>query len=102
MATGFDGQSPAGALPVIGSYCPIIPFKETPANATSMTITFPQLRRIRGWLVQALNSSNEILGGDSDGALGMVVTASGNVLTIADGTDFDLSAHTSGEIYGLV
>ena len=102
MASGFDGRSPASLLPAIGSFCPLIPFKETPANATSMTITFPQLQNIRGWVLQISNSSGAILGGDSNGALGPIVSASGNVLTIADGTDLDLSAHTGGAIYGFV
>jgi hypothetical protein len=102
MATGFDGKTPPSLLPAIGSYCPIIPFSETPANATSQTITFAQLKNIRGWIIQFSDSNGAILGGDSNGALGPIVSADGNVLTIADGTDLDISAHTSGVIYGFV
>lgn len=99
---GFDGKAPPSLMPAIGSFTPLIPFKATPENATSMTITFAQLKRIRGWMIQISDSTGAILGGDSNGALGPIVSASGNVLTIADGTDLDISAHTSGAIYGLV
>lgn len=99
--TGFDGGK-ANLMPHIGSFSPLIPFKAVPANDTSMTLAFPQLTRIRGWVLQVSDSNGAILGGDADGALGPIVTADGNVLTIADGTDLDLSAHTSGVIYGFV
>ena len=102
MATGVNGKSPPTVLPTIGSFSPLIPFKETPANATSQTITFPQLKLIRGWVLQFSDSNGAILGGDSNGALGPIVTSSGNVLTIADGTDLDISAHTGGAIHGFV
>lgn len=102
MATGIDGKNPPTLMPVVGQFTALIPFKETPANATSQTITFPQLETIEGWVLQFSDSNGAILGGDSNGALGPIVSASGNVLTIADGTDLDISAHTSGAIYGFV
>src|SRR3990167_7577938 len=89
----WDGRSGDKLLPAVGSFCPLVPFSATPANDTSMTLTFGSLRNIRGWVLQISNS---------DGALGPIVTAAGNVLTIADGTDLDISAHTSGAIYGFV
>lgn|SRR3990167_74112 len=98
----WDGRSGDKLLPAVGSFCPLVPFSATPANDTSMTLTFGSLRNIRGWVLQISNSDGAILGGDSDGALGPIVTAAGNVLTIADGTDLDISAHTSGAIYGFV
>ena len=99
---GFDGKSPPSLMPAVGSFCPLIPFKATPDDATSMAITFAQLKRIRGWIVQISDSNGAILGGDSNGALGPIVSAVGNVLTIADGTDMDISGHTGGVIHGLV
>ena len=100
--SGARGESPAKCVEVVGSFMPVVPFKAVPANDTSMTLAFPQLKTILGWVVQVSDSSGAILGGDSNGALGPIVSASGNVLTIADGTDLDISAHTSGVIYGLV
>jgi len=99
--TGVYGKK-ALPLEVVGSMLPLIPFKAVPANDTSMTLTFPQLSIIRGWVIQISGSTGAILGGDSNGALGAIVTASGNVLTIADGTDMDISAHTGGAIHGFV
>jgi len=101
VPTGVSGGK-ALPLEVVGSMLPVIPFKAVPANDTSMTLTFPQLKDIHGWVIQISDSTGAILGGDSNGALGAVVTASGNVLTIADGTDMDISGHTGGVIYGFV
>jgi len=102
MATGFNGKSPPTVLPAIGSFIPLIPFMETPANAATMDIVFPQLKNIRGVIIQVQDSGNNIVNGDTEAAVFADVTFSGNVLTIADGTDFDLSAFTGGRIFGLV
>jgi len=102
MATGFNGKTPPTVLPAIGSFIPLIPFSATPENATSMEIVFPQLKTIRGAMIQVQDSGNNIVNGDTEAAVFADVTFSGNTLTIADGTDFDLSAFTAGRIFGLV
>jgi hypothetical protein len=102
MATGFNGKTPPTVLPAIGSFIPLIPFLATPANAATMDIVFPQLKTIRGVIIQVQDSGNNIVNGDAEAAVFADVTFSGNVLTIADGTDFDLSAFTAGRIFGLV
>lgn len=94
---GYDGKSPPSLLPAIGSYLPMIAFKSTPENATSMSITFAQLKRIRGWSIQVYGSD-----GAAVALTGGLVTASGNILSIADGGSFDLSVHVAGAIYGFV
>jgi hypothetical protein len=48
-----------------------------------------------------LGASGVTAFGDANGALGPLVTWTGNVLTIADGTDYDLD-QTSSIIYGIV
>ena len=99
---GYRGVGNAELLPIIGSFCPIIPFKCTiSGTTTSEDITFPQLSRIDGVVILPLGASGVTAFGDADGALGPLVTWSGNVLTIADGTDYNLD-QTSSIIYGLV
>jgi hypothetical protein len=59
----------------------------TPANETSEAIAIPGISRITGVLsFVALNSSDALMAHDA------VLTWSGNVLTIADGSSFDYSA----------
>lgn len=99
---GFDGVSRAGPAPAEGSYVPMIPFKCTiSGTTTSESITFPQLSSIQGVVILPLGANGVTAFGDSDGALGPLVTWSGNVLTIADGTDYNLD-QTSSIIYGIV
>jgi len=93
---GFNGKSPPELLPALGSYVPIIPFKATISGVTtSENISFPQLRAIRGAMVQVLDSGNNVATSDID------VTFSTNVLTLADGATFNLDA-ANQTIYGVV
>jgi len=97
---GTNGVSRPNCLEVVGSFAPLIPFKCTPSGTTtSETITFSQLQTIVGWVITSVGAAGA--SGISDGGIGPTVTASGNVLTIADGTDFDLD-QTSSVIYGIV
>jgi hypothetical protein len=97
---GFDGVNRAQLAPAIGSYVPIIPFKCTPSGTTtSEAITFSQLTTIVGVVIFPLGAAG--VSGISDGGIGPTVTFTGNVLTIADGTDFDLD-QSSSIIYGIV
>ena len=99
---GINGVSRPNCVEVVGSFMPLIPFKCTPAaTTTSETITFSQLKTIVGVVLLPLGASGVTAFGDANGALGPLVTWSGNVLTIADGTDYDLD-QTSSIIYGIV
>lgn len=94
--TGFDGLTPPKLLPAVGSFCPFVPFKMTVSGTTtSEAVTFSNIGTIRGAMIQALSSGNNVVTTDAD------VTWSGNVLTIADGSTFNLDE--SGQvIYGAV
>ena len=95
--TGYDGKSPPKLARAIGSVTPMIPFSVTVSGTTtSEAVTFSQLTTIRGWVVQNIDTSDEVSTADA------TVTASGNVLTIADGgSTFDLDA-SGNTIYGFV
>lgn len=96
VTIGFDGKSPPTALPAIGSFCPLVPFTlDATATTTSETITFPNLSVIKGWILMAVTS------GVVDDSAAITTSASGNVLTIADGTGFDLD-DANTVVYGLV
>ena len=93
---GFDGKSPPGLMPAIGSYTPMIPFKLTATGTTTTeAVTFSQLRTIKGFIAQAVTN------GVVTAAAQIAISASGNVLTIADGTGFDLDA-SGMVVYGFV
>ena len=93
---GFDGKTPANLMPSLGSVCPIIPFSVTiTGTTTSEDVTFPNIGVIKGVIVQVLDSGNNVVTTDID------VTWSGNVLTLANGSTFDLDA-SSQVIYGVV
>jgi hypothetical protein len=75
-------------------------FKCTPSGTTtSEAITFPQFTTIVGWIVFPVGAAG--VSGISDGGIGPTTSVSGNVLTIADGTDYDLD-QASSVIYGIV
>jgi hypothetical protein len=81
---GFDGQTPAKPMRVIGSFMPMIPFVVDGAGVSTTsdtgTITFPQLTLIRGWVVDAyVTSSGSKVDDDA-----ITVTVSGNVMTIKE------------------
>jgi hypothetical protein len=81
---GFDNKNPAKAMPAIGSYTPLVPFVVSGAGAStgndSISITFPSLREIVGWVcdVYLLADGSKA----SDDAI--LVTKSGNTLTITE------------------
>jgi len=94
--TGFDGKTPAGLVPTIGIFMPVVLFKATiSGTTTSEALTFAQLSVIDGALIQVLDSGNNVATTDID------VTWSGNVLTLADGSTFNLDA-SGHNIYGVV
>ncbi len=95
---GFDGKSPPSLLPAIGSFTPMIPFTMTTSGGatTSETITFSQLKTIRGAMIFQLDGGLIVAGL-------VAVSWSGNVLTIADGSgDIDGGGDNSPIFYGLV
>jgi len=99
---GVDGVKRANCVEVVGSFVPLIPFKCTISGTTTTeSITFSQLTSIEGVVILPLGASGVTAFGDADGALGPLVTWTGNVLTIADGTDYNLD-QTSSIIYGIV
>lgn len=85
-ATGWDGQA-IRPLPSVGHFIPMVAMKVTiSGTTTSEAITIPQLTTIKGVIVQVLDSGNNVATTDAD------ITWSGNVLTIADGSTFNLDA----------
>lgn len=83
-ATGFDRKNPPKVVPAIGSFVPVVPFVVSGAGATTatdtITITFPSLRDIVGFTVDAYDLSDGSKASDD----AIKVTASGNVLTILE------------------
>jgi len=55
-------------------------------TAGSFTVTFPSMVTITGFLVQILDSGNNVITDDAD------ITVSGNVMTIADGSTYAVTA----------
>ena len=82
----------------IGSFSPIQLFKYVPSTADdtagTVTITLPGLSTIIGWFVEVYESGVKDANQDPD------VSSSGNVLTIADGSNWALA--TSSELYIMV
>src|SRR5574341_282968 len=94
--TGFNNRTPAGLVEIVGTFAPVIAFRATVSGTTTTEgLVFPGLALIRGAVVQVLDSGNNVATTDAD------ITWSGNTLTIADGSTFNLDA--SGHvIYGFV
>jgi hypothetical protein len=84
-AVGVDGKKPPRPVAVIGSFMPVVPFKVDGAGAStgndSISITFPGLKSIHGHLVQAFVTATGATTNDD----ALLVTVSGNVLTITEG-----------------
>jgi hypothetical protein len=74
----------------------VVAFKVTISGTTTTeSIKIPGLSAIHGAIVQVLDSGNNVVTTDAD------VTWSGNSLTIADGSTFNLDA-ASQAIYAIV
>lgn len=98
---GADGKNPAGLLKAVGSFCQLIPFQvdgSLNSNAgPTTTITFPALREISGFIVQARKISD----GDMDDSDLGLATSSGNTLTITEGAGGDAELHVyAGFVWG--
>ena len=93
--TNWDGTSVRKIVENVGTFSPMYMIKYVPSSAddTAATIdlTFPNLSVIQGWFVEVYES------GTKDANQDPVVTSSGNVLTIADGSNWTLA--TSSELY---
>ena len=81
---GVDSETPARPLRVVGSFAPVVPFVVSGAGASTntdtITVTFPSLRTIAGWTVDAYDLSSGSKASDD----AIIVTASGNILTIVE------------------
>lgn len=79
----------------IGTYSPIQLIKYVPSaaddTAGSVTITLPGLSTIVGWFAEVYES------GVKDANNDITITVSGNVMTIADGSNWVLA--TTSEVY---
>ena len=94
--TQWDGKVGKNPLPAIGSFLPVIACKVTiSGTTTSEAITVPALTTIRGAHVQVRDTNDKAATSD------IAVTWSGNVLTLADGSSFNLDA-SGHKIYVLV
>jgi hypothetical protein len=82
------GGAKSSPMEVIGSMLPLSIVKVTGADGegTSAAITIPGINVIEAVFPLAID------GGNNYQTMGMDITWSGNVVTIADGGDFDLSA----------
>lgn len=82
----------------IGSFSPIQLFKYVPSTAddtaATVDITLPGMSTIVGWFAEVYES------GVKDANNDITITSSGNVLTVADGSNWVLA--TSSEIYIMV
>lgn len=97
--TNWNGDATnKGAVENIGTYNPFCMLKYVPSaaddTAATIDLTFQNLSTIVGWLVEVYES------GVKDANQDPTVTSSGNVLTIADGSNWSL-AETS-ELYIMV
>lgn len=89
--TNWDSDTKSKKLvEVIGTYLPIQMIKYVPSAAddaaASVTITFPGLNTIVGWIADVYES------GVKDANNDITITSSGNVMTIADGTNWAIAA----------
>lgn len=85
--TQWDGKTGKSPLPAIGQFLPVVAAKVTiSGTTTSEAITFPAFSSIRGVIVQVLDIGNNVATTDID------VTWSGNTVTLADGSTFNLDA----------
>lgn len=76
-----------GLIENVGQFASASVVKVTSPGTTSIAVTIPGLNTINGQIVQVLNSGNNVKGG----AVGPDITVSGNVMTIADGSNFSLA-----------
>jgi len=80
---------------VIGTYLPVQIVKYVPSaaddTAGTVGITFPGLSTIVGWFVDVYES------GVKDANNDITITVSGNIMTVADGSNWVLA--TTSEIY---
>lgn len=85
--TSWDGRTGPRPVEATGSMLPLVLGLVTVSGTTtSEAVVFPQLTNIKGALVQVLDSGNNVATSDID------VTWSGNTLTLADGSTFNLDA----------
>lgn len=88
--TNHAGKATATVVENIGSMGPFCLLKIVPsaadATANTLSVTVNGLRAILGAIIMVLNSGNNVATSDAD------VTWSGNVLTIADGSTFDIAS----------
>lgn len=94
--TNWDNKTNSKKLlETIGTFSPIHMVKYVPSTADdtagTVDITLTGLSTIVGWFVEVYES------GTKDANQDPVVTSSGNVLTIADGSNWTLA--TSSEVY---
>lgn len=97
MAIAVTSLGGFGPAQVVGSFLQVGFFKIVVADGEGVTaaITIPGFSLIEGAMIQALDDGNNIVTQDAD------VTWATNILTIADGSSFDLS--TDGDtIYAIV
>ena len=96
--TNWNSYSTKTLVENVGSFSPSYMFKYVPSSAddTAATIdlTFPNLSTIIGWFVEVYES------GVKDANQDPTVTSSGNVLTIADGSNWTLA--TTSVLYIIV
>lgn len=100
-AFGYDGQKPTKPARVIGSFLPIVPFVVSGLGASTatdtITVTFPSLKTIQGWTVDAYDLSTGTKASDD----AILVTASGNVLTIVEASGGIIEANRyQGLVWG--
>jgi hypothetical protein len=96
--TNWDTSSTKRLVENVGSFSPNYMFKYVPSSADdtagTIDLTFPSISTIVGWFVEVYES------GTKDANQDPVVTSSGNVLTIADGSNYTLA--TTSELYIVV
>ena len=89
--TNFDGNTISKkAVEIVGTYGPFVMLKYVPSTADdtagTVGITIPNLKTIIGWVVSVCESG--VLDANND----ITITSSGNVLTIADGSNWTIAA----------
>lgn len=85
--TSFDGRAIPALIPTLGSFLPVVGFKVTiSGTTTSEAIKIPNLGIIYGAIVQVIDTNGRVATSD------IAVSWSGNTLTLADGSSFNLDA----------
>ena len=96
--TNWNASSTKTLVENVGSFSPNYMFKYVPSSADdtagTIDLTLPNISTIVGWLVEVYES------GVKDANQDPTVTSSGNVLTIADGSNWTLA--TTSELYIIV